>query len=402
MRPGLLCALLCLSLMLLAGCAALGPREERVLIRGRDFSGAPVMLWCDVAGSRESLSEPEQARAFARQAASAGVTHLALEMPDDWTELRLAAAESRLRLAAVLPLFRADDGAAGEPVVQKAFWTGEAFEIRPLSSAGLPDFLSPASASARDANAEAVRAIAADPLIETIILSGLGFQDTLADLGPRGRVAFESWTGITMRRWPEDVIGEKPTPLPIGPWTRGQYWDAWMLWRASVLKEHLIELYAAATLPGALERPRLAVLVDAPYPAHQRMGLNWAAARSNATTDYRWLPEGYDAMAAGHLMDALVLGFWEPGLLTASDAEREGFAWWASVEGATAAALRYRGEGTTLLGAISADDGGTLWPSAARVSLQRTGGVVLLPASHFLANPEEWEMLRLAVVEGAP
>src|SRR5690606_22124995 len=132
----------------------------RVLIRGRDFSAAPVMLWCDVAGAQERLSDPEQARAFARQAASAGVTHLALEMPGEWTELRLAAAESRLRLAAVLPLFRAPEGAVAESLVQKAFWAGEAFEIRPLSSAGLPDFLSPASASARDANAEAVRAIA--------------------------------------------------------------------------------------------------------------------------------------------------------------------------------------------------------------------------------------------------
>lgn len=402
MTARVLRALLCLPLMLLAGCAAFAPREERLLLRGRDFSAAPVMLWCDVAGSHSTLSNPEQARAFARRAKAAGATHLALEMPADWTALRLAAAESRLRLAAVLPLFQPDENSPPEAMIQKAFWTGERFEIRPLATAGLPNFLSPASAQARRANADALRELAADPLIETIILSGLGFQDTLADLGPSARVAFESWTGITLRRWPEEVIGEKPTPLPIGPWTRGAYWDAWMLWRASVLKEHLIELYTAATLPGATERPRLAVLVDAPYPAHQRMGLNWAAARSTATTDYRWLPEGYEAMAAGHLMDALVLGFWEPGLLTANDAEREGFAWWASVEGATAAAVRYRGDGTALIGAINSEGSGSQWASAARASLQRTGGVALLPASHFLANPGEWDLLRLAVVEGAP
>ncbi len=371
------------------GCASLGKPAAGSQVRDRGFRARPVILWVDAAGCPRALASAEASLALAVAARQTGVTHLAIEARDArgrdsldmYRHVRLAAEQTGLRLAVVLPLFVAGSDAPREAQSEAARWTGEGWAIDPMDGkGGAPAMLSPAVPANRAREIEAIARIAADPKVDILLITELGFRDPQADVSPAARRAFESWTGTTMRSWPEAVMGTAAPSFPYGPQGRGPLWNSWVWWRAALLRDFLAEIKGALVTSATQPPPTLAIVVDAPYPAHQRAGLNWAAAGTSATADNPWLPMDYDATAAGHLADAVVLGFWEPGLATVADAEARGFAWWASVEGGGAAARRYRSEGTGLWAALD-QDGTMSEDPALLVAARSLDGVLILSAS---------------------
>jgi hypothetical protein len=405
-----LAALLLLLLLLasLGGCAR-GQRGPSVEGDGA-LTGKPVILWIDWEGSARAFASPGEAGTFCQLARAAGVTHLALEARDAdgaralgpkgtrsaaEANLRAAAKGNGLRLAAVLPMFLASPDAPAESLSCRAVYTGDRYEAR-TGVPGFPRRLSPAIAANREGEVEAVRRLAGDGSFDVILLSGCGFEDSLADLGAAARKQYESWSGYVLRRWPEEVIGERPGPLPFGPQGHGPYWDNWMLWRASVLRDLVIRLREAAASRPSGTPPQLALLVDAPYPAHQREGLNWAGPSADPITDFPWLPSEYAQGGAGHLVDAVALGFWAPGILSTEDAQRADMAWWASVDGASSAARRYVPAGTKRWGAVVVSRTSEWTPTMSRAA-QLNDGVVVIGAGTLVAEPKLWESLAAAI-----
>jgi hypothetical protein len=308
--------------------------------------------------------------------------------------VKRAAAAAGIKLAAAVPLFLAPPDADTVRLEYRARWNGEAYELtRELAAGDAPSRYSIFDDAAQQQQLFLIDAVLQDPAFSLIIISGLGFTDSLSDLGPTGRREFEGLVGVDLRSWPESIIGEKPTDTPFGPYGRGALWNAWTTWRAMVLHKFLLRIRERMALSP--NSPMLAVLADSPYPAHQRQGLNWASAGSPALAENPWLPADYEMTAAGHLLDVLVLGFWQPGLLTSEQTEREGYAWWSSVEGATAAARRYRAPGSEQWAAVPVSPE-TPWATTARLAGELNDGLMLFSASNFLGDPEAWQLLSLS------
>lgn len=372
------------AIMLMLLCCACAGRKVSGTVAEKS-PRKPVVVWLDESFQRNAASTLPQWMADAR---AAGVTHVAFEARDasgafidpvGKKAARAAASAAGLRIAAVLPLFIADANTGEELLSQRAVWNGTAYELR-AGDGSTPRRTSPAIAANRQREAATVRTLAGEERLDYIIVSGCGFEDTLADLSPAARRAYESWAGISTLNWPYEIIGANPGSAPIGPAGRGPLWSTWMLWRATTMRDFLFSLREAATSarPGAA--PQLVVLVDAPYPAHQREGLNWAAAQSPAISDFPWLAPNYSATAAGHLADVVALGFWSTAL-TAEDAQRTGNAWWSSVEGASAAARKYLPSGTKRWGAIVVDSEDD-WEAAASRAYQLNDGLILIGAKN--------------------
>lgn len=312
------------------------------------------------------------------------------------TLLHSAAREAGLSLAGVLPAFMGAEPPPMEERPLRARWTQEGGWSLVHLGEGLEARTSPASATARAHELETLRRLRDDPSLEFILLSGFGYEDALADLGPAGRLAFERWRGGAVRDWPGGILGERPPATPHGVEGRGPLWDSWVTWRGELLRDLLVRMRAELAIDPT--PPRLLALVDAPYPAHQRLGLNWASPGTPAETEHAWLPRPYGRQtASGHLLDAVVLAHWHPRLLGIEEAGEEGFAWWASLEGSAALAHRYRGRQS--LGpwfAFIAEEGNG-WQGAVRLTPALGGGLVLLSSARFLENPGLWDDLTNAL-----
>ncbi|MCC5877408.1 MAG: hypothetical protein JJU11_14405, partial [Candidatus Sumerlaeia bacterium] len=265
------------------------------------------------------------------------------------------------------------------------------WQLTPLTDQ-LPAKTSPASPAARGEELRLFRELLRDHSLELILLSGFGFEDAQADLSPRARREFEQWRGGAVRNWPAAVLGDEPPTLPYGSEGRGPHWNAWVVWRARVLRDLLVMM--KGELASEEFSPRLGVLVDAPYPSHQRMGLNWASPETTAEVEHRWLPSDYGRRtASGHLLDVVALTFWQPDLINASVAERQGFAWWASIEGATSMGRRYRRQGELPPWFAIPVRRDSAWEAGVRGARITGGGLILFPASEFLKTPGNWDSL---------
>ncbi|MEO8376973.1 MAG: hypothetical protein ABI579_04820 [Candidatus Sumerlaeota bacterium] len=381
--------LLCV-VMLAAACGAKKPTAL-----SNDTTPAPprkpVIVWLDESFQRQQGASLAQWMADAH---AAGVTHVAFEArdasgvfidPQKKSAARAAASAAGLRIAAVLPLFVAEQNTPDSLLSQRAVWNGNAFESN-TGDGKTPRRLSPVVTANRQREADAVRVLASDDRADYIIVSGCGFEDTLADLSPAAREAYESWAGISTLRWPLEIIGENPGYAPIGPAGRGPLWSNWMLWRATNMRDFLFSLREAVNVAPGGAHAQLVVLVDAPYPAHQREGLNWAGAQSTAISDFAWLGSAYKGTAAGHLVDVVALGFWKTAL-TAEDAQRDGDAWWSSIEGASAAARKYLPPETKRWGAIVMGQNEN-WRAAASRAYQLNDGLILIGAKNLQSAGE--------------
>lgn len=397
--------LLALLLLLAGGCGRLSP-SPGTPARKRVLPPFPVVLWVDWQGTAPHLEDGDSARRLCLDARNAGVTHLALEArtaSGQWALLpegefasrhailKAAARDTGLSLAAVLPSFMAAGEAepAGAPL--RALWEEEGWKLVPFGE-GFESRTSPASATARARELQALRALRDDPALEFIILAGFGYEDALADFSPEARQGFERWRGGSVRDWPRSVLGDHPPSAPFGREGRGVHWDSWVTWRGELLRDLLVRMRAELSTDPT--PPRLLALVDAPYPVHQRLGLNWASPGTPAEREHAWLPSAYGRQtASGHLLDAVILAHWHPGLLGTGQTEEQGFAWWASVEGSMALAHRYRGREhpAPWLAVVLEENNG--WEETVGRAPTLGGGLLLISASRFLENPGLWSTL---------
>lgn len=382
---GLVCLL---AALLICGCGSLR--------QGRASAEKPTILWVDWEGLQSELATPESTAGFCRQARAAGYTHLALEATtadgrpaiggaaENPAEpiLRREAAAAGLRLAAALTLFLAPPEAPTERLMHRAEWTGSAWRLSAEPPPGGLWRWSPADPSAAAAELDRLSALAASEQYDFLILAGLGFDDPLADVGPAGRRSFEQFNGAPAADWPAEVIGWEPAPVPYQRTGRGPLYDRWLLWRGTLLRDFLAEARRRTTVSKG-SSPRLVVVVDAPWQAHLRAGLNWAGV-AGTSGDAAWLPEGYRATAAGELPHAVALAFWEADLVGPGEAAEAGYAWWASVEGSGATARRALPESTELWSFIPARRG-SRW-QALLAAGQYVEGTIVGPASE--AGPE--------------
>lgn len=145
-------------------------------------------------------------------------------------------------------------------------------------------------------------------------VDGVIFDDRLryagldADFSPMARAAFEEYLGKTLR-WPDDVYRFRyEFPSMQRNIVPGPHYDAWLVFRANVIRNRLAELVAA--VKRIRPTATVATYVGSWYPDYPDIGANWAAADLQA--GFRFLNDSYRQTGWAGLTDFMVIGAYYP------------------------------------------------------------------------------------------
>lgn len=150
-------------------------------------------------------------------------------------------------------------------------------------------------------------------IVKSYDIDGVIYDDRLryaglnADFSTTTQQAFESYVGRRLS-WPDDVFRFTLTPALNKGIVVGQYYDAWMNWRAQVIRNFM----ATVRRNLKLIRPKvqLGLYAGSWYGEYQRFGNNWAAPESDA--GFWFLTPEYQRTGMASLLDFFVAGCYYP------------------------------------------------------------------------------------------
>ncbi len=357
----------------------------------------PICIVIDWPGYESLRSDPESLESFLKNSRKLNITHLLLEAKssdgvwrlDQYTQLREVGEKMGIHMGATYPMFIPNSDKETEfPLQAHGAWKENGYTVRPGAEMKSKR-LSVSSPMAFEQTKVEIEKILDDPSIELVLLTGFGYTASTSDISPSAKTDFESWYGGALKDWPEAVLGAKPPAYPTDVSNRGPYWPFWVRWRAENTLNHAVAIRAQAVTHAVQPAPILGVLVDAPYVMHQREGLNWASARKPLGSNFPWLDPGYSSTAAGHLFDAIALGYWRPDIVSAEEAKESSFAWWGSIEGSSLMAQQVKTEQSSTWGVIPVQDDYP-WERGLVAASRLNDGLVLLNLSSMLSS-ESWD-----------
>lgn len=143
------------------------------------------------------------------------------------------------------------------------------------------------------------------PDADGIIFDRLRYDNITSDFSPLSREQFEAWSGITLEKYPEDIIywaDEKN-------WKPGKYFKEWVEWRATIIKSFVEEAHEAirAVNPDIL----IGDYTGAWYPTYYQLGVNWASTQYDPSERYPdWASENYYKTGYAELLDIYMTGLY--------------------------------------------------------------------------------------------
>lgn len=150
-------------------------------------------------------------------------------------------------------------------------------------------------------------------IAENYAVDGVIYDDRLryanlgADFSPLTRGLFENYVGKKLT-WPDDVFKFTTTRLVGHGVVPGPYFDAWMTWRAMVIRNYLAE--ARSTLKAARPSAILAVYAGSWYGEYPALGNNWASPDFDA--GFWFLTPAYRQTGIAPLVDLMITGCYYP------------------------------------------------------------------------------------------
>ena len=218
-------------------------------------------------------------------------------------------------------------------------------------------------------------------------IGGVIFDDRLryagldADFSPEARQAFETYMGKSVR-WPDDVLRfgyrfpqMERTLMP------GQYYDAWLTFRALALRNRLADIVRA--VKAIKPQVTVSTYVGSWYPDYPDVGANWAA--DDFSAGYRFLNPSYQKTGWAGLTDFVVTGcYYTTG--TIADALARGEDIGSTVEAAGQFSNRAVNDASWVYAGIELSDFKGKTPDDLRRCLQAaaatTQGVMVFDLSH--------------------
>lgn len=162
----------------------------------------------------------------------------------------------------------------------------------------------------------------------------LRYGNINADFSPQAQAAFERYVGRRLA-WPDDIYKSTLTPGLARGMQVGPYYEAWMTWRAQVMRNFVqrVRDEVKKTRPRTL----FGVYAGSTFADYPRFGHNWAA--PNVDAGYWFLTPEYSQTGTANLMDVLMTGCYYP-TPTIADAMANGVGIGFSVEGSAQAVNR--------------------------------------------------------------
>jgi uncharacterized lipoprotein YddW (UPF0748 family) len=240
-------------------------------------------------------------------------------------------------------------------------------------------------------------------LVTTYAVDGVVFDDRMrfaainTDMSDDSRKAFEQYVGKPLT-WPDDVfrfeIGFPSLTRRVIP---GPYYDAWLVWRATTIRNWLAR--AVVTVKTARPGTTVGVYVGSWYGEYAAYGSNWAAEDFQA--GFRFLTDAYRRTGYAQLLDWLCTGCYYT-VPTLADALANGGGLGTTIEAAGQLSNRAANNGAWVYAGISLDrfdnnpDGLTRALQAAAATTQ---GVMVFDLSHKI--DQFWPVFKQAFAQPA-
>ncbi len=143
------------------------------------------------------------------------------------------------------------------------------------------------------------------PDADGIIFDRLRYDNITSDFSELSRQQFEEWSGITLEKYPEDIL----TWADDKNWKPGKYFKEWVEWRATIIKSFVEEAHEAihAVNPNIL----IGDYTGAWYPTYYQLGVNWASTQYDPSERYPdWASENYYKTGYADLLDIYMTGLY--------------------------------------------------------------------------------------------
>lgn len=161
------------------------------------------------------------------------------------------------------------------------------------------------------------------PDVDGLIFDRVRYDGITADFSELSRRQFEEHSGITVERFPEDILSWYDAEGKLrNSWVLGKYGKEWVEWRASVIHDFIAEVHDELKKIN----PRLIIgdYTGAWYPTYWQLGVNWASKDydPSAVPEYReWASAGYGKTGYAELLDIYMTGLYY-SFITKDDVDR--------------------------------------------------------------------------------
>ncbi|MCB2155633.1 hypothetical protein KQI84_12170 [bacterium] len=381
--------LICLIAITAIGCSR--AKRDANLKANAPTGTAEFGLWVQPETAAESFQTVAEATAFFDDLKEQKVSTVFLQVKDRQGDVIFAtkhaaaipgaehllanaargANAAGVQLIAAYPVF-VGNPRPGEELIEYTYdeSAGHA-RVQPRESGPLPR-LNPSIRAVRDRELAILRELAAVP-VDGFCLTHAGYPGSQADFSDEARAGFEAAMARPVKVWPDDILGFRPGEhRPVAE--PGDLWEAWVSWRASLLRDFLFQAQGALTVGTEVRRPVL-IMAEGYYPLHYRQGVNWASPAASVQKAFPSAPPRYGGTGTGAIFDGVVLELLAP-IPTIEEAVANEMAWWSSAEGASRLASELLPPDATRWAAVTpmpfADSEGNLSSGAREAFLRST------------------------------
>ncbi|HTQ09123.1 MAG TPA: family 10 glycosylhydrolase, partial [Fimbriimonadaceae bacterium] len=182
----------------------------------------------------------------------------------------------------------------------------------------IPLMVNPLLPAVQDYEKDIVKEILSNYDVDGIIYDDrLRFAGMNADFSDFTEAAFEKYLGRRVV-WPDDVFKFTLSPGLDQGVDPGPYYDAWMTWRAQVLRNYVMTI--RQTIKSIKPAAQLGVYAGSWYGEYPRLGQNWASPTADA--GFWFMTPEYAQTGIAPLLDFLITGCYYP-TATIRDAMRQ-------------------------------------------------------------------------------
>ncbi len=183
--------------------------------------------------------------------------------------------------------------------------------IVPISSikTNYNGMLNPANPEVQEYELDILREFAEKyPEVDGIIFDRVRFDDITSDFSELSKELFESYAGVEVANFPEDILYWQKDPKGVWKWKEGPLFRKWVEWRASVIKSFVKKSHEV--LKGVNPDLIIGDYTGAWYPTYYYVGVNWASPQFDPSEHFSWATPEYRNTGYADLLDVYMTGLY--------------------------------------------------------------------------------------------
>jgi uncharacterized lipoprotein YddW (UPF0748 family) len=209
---------------------------------------------------------------------------------------------------------------------------------------GANAFMNPAAPVVQERALNVIKEIASKFDIDGIVLDYCRYKDINADFSDLSKELFIQFlkdkfndNDAKYMQFPKDIVSSwKTTNGVLEPSSTGKYYQKWLYFRSSVLKNFMVK--ARAAVKSVKPNLKLGAYTGAWYNTYYKVGVNWASEDYDPFYDddltFSWAYPGYKETGYAEQLDLLMTGnYFKQLMLSDNPATVNLFYHWWSVEG---------------------------------------------------------------------